>query len=118
MLLWALNPDNAYGYYILPRWVCCGIFAYLAFHTLKQGKRGWTWVLGITSIVYNPILRVHLTRDIWSVVNLMTIGIAVASMLVVKKEKGKSKTKPKKQRGPLEQLRKLDTRMNSDHQIV
>ena len=96
MLLLALNSGNPYGYYILLRWVCCGIFIYLAFYTLEQERRGWTWVLGITAVVYNPILRVHLTREIWSVVNLMTIGIAVASMFVVKKRKDKSKTKPTK----------------------
>jgi len=96
MLLLALNPGNPYGYYILLRWVCCAVFAYLAYYTLKQEKRGWTWVLGITAVVYNPILRVHLTRDIWSVINLITIGIAVASVFIVKKEKDKPKTKPNK----------------------
>jgi len=96
MVLLALNPGNPYGYYILLRWVCCGIFAYLAFRTLEQEKRGWTWVLGITAVVYNPILRVHLTREIWSIINLITIGIVVASVFVVKREKGKSKTKPSK----------------------
>jgi len=84
MLLWALNPANPYGYYILLRWVCCGIFAYLAFKALDQGYQGWVWVLGITAAVYNPIFRVHLTREIWSVVNAVTIGIAVASVFAVK----------------------------------
>ena len=52
MLLWALNPENPYGYYILLRWVCCGVFAYLAFKALDQGHQGWVWVLGITAAVY------------------------------------------------------------------
>lgn len=30
MLLWALYPENPYGYYVLLRLVCCPIFAYLA----------------------------------------------------------------------------------------
>jgi hypothetical protein len=84
MLLWALNPENPYGYYILLRWVCCGVFAYLAFKALDQGHQGWVWVLGITAAVYNPIFRVHLTREIWSVVNVVTIGIAVASVFAIK----------------------------------
>ena len=49
-----------------------------------QERTGWTWVLGVTAAVYNPILRVHLTREIWSLVNVVTIGIAVASILVLK----------------------------------
>lgn len=84
MLLWALNPDNPYGYYILLRWVCCGVFAYLAFKAFGQEQLGWVWVLGITAALYNPLIRVHLTREIWSVVNVITIGIAVASVFAIK----------------------------------
>ena len=84
MLLWALNPENPYAYYVLLRWVCCAAFAYLAFQALAQGKRDWVWVLGTTAALYNPIIRVHLTRGIWSVVNVITIGIAVASIFTLK----------------------------------
>jgi len=84
MLLWALYPDNPYGYYIVLRWVCCGIFAYLAFKALDQDHQGWVWILGITAVVYNPIIRVHLTREIWSVVNVVTIGIAAASAFTLR----------------------------------
>ncbi len=79
MLVWALNPVNRYGYYILLRWVCCAVFAYLALLALAKEKQGWAWVLGITAVVYNPIMRVHLTRETWSIINVVTIGIAVAS---------------------------------------
>lgn len=85
MLLWALNPKNPYAYYVLLRWVCCGIFAYLAVKAYHQGEEGWVWVLGITAGVYNPILRVHLTREIWSVVNIVTIGVAVASVFALRR---------------------------------
>ena len=80
MLLWALNPENPYGYYLLLRWVCCGVFAFLALQALSREIHGWTWVLGITALVYNPFFRVHLTREIWSVVNVVTIMIAVSSI--------------------------------------
>jgi len=84
MLLWALYPDNPYGYYILLRWVCCGIFAYLAVQALYQDKQGWVWVMGITALVYNPIFRVHLNRELWSIINVFTIGIAVVSIFAVR----------------------------------
>jgi hypothetical protein len=83
MLLWALNPENPYGYYILLRWVCCGVFAFLAFRAVEKGIERWPWVLGITAVVYNPFIRVHLNRDIWSVVNLITIGIALVSIFAL-----------------------------------
>jgi len=86
MLLWALNPENPYGYYILLRIVCCAVFAYLAFHAAAQNQQGWVWVFGVTAVVYNPFLRVHLTREIWAVVNVATIVIALWSVAVLKRQ--------------------------------
>jgi HEAT repeat protein len=80
MLLWAFNPHNPYGYYILLRWVCCGVFAYLAFQAVSRRKIGWAWVFGISAVVYNPIIRVHLTRGMWEVVNVATLGVLAVSV--------------------------------------
>lgn len=85
-LLWALYPDNPYGYYILLRWICCAVFAFLALQSFAQEKQGWVWVLGITAVIYNPLIRIHLTRELWSVINLITIGIAWGSAFVLKVE--------------------------------
>lgn len=49
MLLWALNPENSYGYYFLLRWVCSGIFAYLAVKGFKQGLQAGASRLGLGS---------------------------------------------------------------------
>jgi hypothetical protein len=84
MLLWAFNPDNPYGYYILLRWVCCGIFIFLATRAVAFGIQGWAWIFGITAGVYNPILRIHLNREIWSVVNVATIIVVLASVFALK----------------------------------
>ena len=86
MLLWALNPMNPYGYYIFHRWVCCAVFVYLAIQAWNIKKQGWVWILGVTAAIYNPILRIHSTREMWSVVNLVTIGLAVASIFVLKSD--------------------------------
>jgi hypothetical protein len=84
MLAWALNPENDYSYYILLRWVCCGIFAYLTVEALKREKDGWAWVLGINAVIYNPIIRVHLNRDYWSVINVISIIVALTSIIFLK----------------------------------
>ena len=89
MLLWALNPANPYGYYILLRWICCAAFVYLAIQAWNLEKSGWVWILGVTAAIYNPIFRVHSTREMWSVVDLVTIGLAVASIFVLKSDEAK-----------------------------
>jgi hypothetical protein len=86
MLLWALNPDNPYGYYNLLRVVCCSIFAFLSYKAHEQIKEDWTWILGVTAFIYNPIFRIHLTREIWSIINIMTIVIAIISIFTIFKE--------------------------------
>jgi hypothetical protein len=88
MLAWALNPANPYGYYILLRIVCCAVCAYLALAAADTGKTQWTWTLGVFAVIYNPIIRVHLTREIWSIVNVLTIIVLVLSVIrLEKKEK-------------------------------
>lgn len=94
MLLWALYPKNPYGYYILLRWVCCGVFSYLAFQAYLKENYSWIWVLGITAAVYNPIIRVHLNREMWTVINLITIGIALASVFILKRKNQEDKIIP------------------------
>ena len=86
-LLWAFYPDNPYGYYILLRWICCAVFGFLLVQALAQKKKGWVWTLGVTIIIYNPLFRIYLTREIWSVINLITIGVAWGSAYVLKVEK-------------------------------
>ena len=78
MLLWALYPENPYGYYILLRLVCCSAMAYLAMQALSCKKQGWVWILAVTALVYNPVFRIHLNRSLWSVINIVTIAIAWA----------------------------------------
>ena len=80
MLAWALVPTNPYGYYILLRFVVCGVCAYLAVRAYQIAKVPWVWVLGITALLYNPLIRVHLTREIWSVVNVATILVLAATV--------------------------------------
>ncbi len=84
MLLLAFNPKNPYGYYILLRWVCCVVFAYLTYLAFEQKKQNLVWVFGFIAIIYNPVIRIHLTRDIWSIINIITIIIAGASIKTFK----------------------------------
>jgi len=85
MLVIALNPSNPYAYYILLRWVCCGSFVYLSVKALDQEKRNWAWVFGATAFIYNPIFHIHLNREIWTVINLITIIVAIASIISKRK---------------------------------
>lgn len=73
MLLWALIAYNPYGYYTLLRFVCCASFCFVALRYYGNGKAGWAWMFAMAAIIYNPFIRIHLSREIWPAMNLATI---------------------------------------------
>jgi hypothetical protein len=91
MLLWAYNQDNPYGYYILLRWVCCVVFIYLSIKALNVEKGKWVWLFAITAFLYNPIINIHLKRENWTIVNSITILIAMASISIFKELKSEER---------------------------
>lgn len=83
LLMWALYPENPYGYYVFLRMVCCGTFAFLAFIAFDRTQQAWAWIFGLTAVVYNPFIRIHLDRETWSWINVGTIAVAVVSILTL-----------------------------------
>ena len=80
-ILWAFNPDNPYGYYILLRFILCGTFSWFCFQAIKQEiQPGFIWVSGITALIYNPFIRFGLGRTIWTFVNIATIFMLIFSL--------------------------------------
>jgi hypothetical protein len=72
MLAAALAPWP-YGYYVLLRLVVCIASVAIAW---RLGERGGllTWAFVALAILYNPIVRVPLGRDVWMIVNLMSLA--------------------------------------------
>ena len=73
-----------YGYYMLLRVVVCIAAALLAFDIYR---RAGEVTLGCTAfiamaILFNPILPVHLTRTIWSFINLAGAALFVAHFFI------------------------------------
>lgn len=73
----ALIPTMPYGYYPLMRWVVCSSFVWLSYTAHSERREGWTWVWAVFAGIYNPIFPVHSSREIWSIVNVVTIIAAL-----------------------------------------
>ncbi len=58
------------------------ISACLVFIHLKKNEKPWIISFIIVAIIYNPILSIHLTRQIWTVINLLTIILTVLSIFI------------------------------------
>ena len=65
-----------YGYYTLLRIcvsICGGLTAYIDFNAGRKGV--WVWLCIAVAIIFNPIVPVHLAREIWSVLNILVAGL-------------------------------------------
>lgn len=90
MLLAAMLLDLPYDYYVILRWVICGIAIYLAYNANLANKKNWVWIMGIIALIFNPIFKVYLSRGTWSYIDIIAIGLFGASIYYLRnKEKNK-----------------------------
>lgn len=83
MLLLAVLP-LPYGYYTLLRLAVCGLAGYLAWaHATREGTDAWVFALGGIAVLFNPIIPVHLTREIWAFIDVATAVAFGAHYFVV-----------------------------------
>ena len=65
-----------YGYYTILRIcvsICGGLTAYIYFNA---GRRDiCVWLCIAVAIIFNPIVPVHLNREVWSIFNVLVAGL-------------------------------------------
>lgn len=59
-----------YGYYNLLRLVACGVFAFAAFVSFNRKNNTLPWVYGLVAILFNPIIKIYLPKEIWALVDI------------------------------------------------
>jgi hypothetical protein len=59
-----------YGYYTLLRLVACGVFGFAAFITADRKHNVLPWVFGLMALLFNPIVKVHLPKEAWALVDV------------------------------------------------
>lgn len=73
-LLIALG-DMPYGYYQLLRVILFCASAYLAIAEGKRDSGFWLWAFIACALIYNPVAILSLGKEIWTIVNVITIGL-------------------------------------------
>jgi hypothetical protein len=69
-----------YGYYTLLRFGAFIVFGLLAYDVFSRGGKLLPWVLGFIAILFNPFIKVHLPKELWSVIDVVTAVILVATI--------------------------------------
>lgn len=85
LLLLAILPWP-YGFYNLLRLAVCAVSAWLAYEQWKHDNAasGWMVALSAVALLYNPVIPIHLTREIWIVLNLISAGVFLGHLWVLK----------------------------------
>jgi len=84
IMLFLAMADLPYGYYQILRWVICGIAVYVAYMAYRWGKIWATWVFGLIAVLFNPLIPVHLTKEIWRPINFVCACLFVSIPLILK----------------------------------
>lgn len=73
-----------YGYYTLLRLVACGVFAFAAFVAYDRKSKALPWVYGFMALVFNPIIKIHLPKEMWVVVDIVAGILLLATAKAVR----------------------------------
>lgn len=66
------------AFYTVLRFAVCGASLYMAAEAANSKQLGWAIPLAITGLLFNPLVRFHMRRSSWHIVD----GVAMVMMLV------------------------------------
>lgn len=70
-LFLAMIEGWPYGFFTLLRLVVFGTSAYISWLAYKTEQQVWTWVFSFIALVFNPLIPLHLGRDLWMIIDLL-----------------------------------------------
>lgn len=70
ILLFVAVAPMPYGFYTFVKMVVCGCAGVICYQLWSKEYRGiWLWVWGMVAIFFNPIASIHMTKEIWMIVD-------------------------------------------------
>jgi hypothetical protein len=76
--------DWPYGYYQLLRFVVCGAGVYVAYTAYNWQKMWAVWLFGFIALLFNPLIPIHLSREIWQPINVVCAVLFIVIVFVLK----------------------------------
>lgn len=83
-------PGLPYGYYQLLRWLVCGSACYGALQAHEQNQQYWKCVFIGLAVIFNPILPIHLSRELWLPIDIASSIVFAVSCKLFRQPKSKS----------------------------
>jgi hypothetical protein len=80
--------DMPYGFYQLVRFVALVGFAILAFKANEQGQKTEAIIYVCLAILFQPLIKIALGREIWNIVDVI-VGIGLIASMFIKHKPAK-----------------------------
>jgi len=81
----AMVPDLPYGYYQILRWVVCACACFGAFVGMEKERHGWMGTFAVIAVLFNPILPIHLSRELWQPIDVIAGIVFLCSLGLFRK---------------------------------
>ncbi len=87
LLLLGMLNGWPYDYYIVLRWIVCGVAIFSAIGFSRSKLTGWVFVFGALAFLFNPIFPVYLNKSSWVGIDLISAVIFFIASSSIKKSK-------------------------------
>lgn len=67
--------EMPYGYYQLLRVLIFCASCYIGVSEIDREPRFWLWAFSAIALIYNPVFKLSLGREIWFLANIATIAL-------------------------------------------
>jgi hypothetical protein len=84
LLLFLCLADMPYGFYQLVRFLALIGFAFLAYDANENNRKNETLIYGALALLYQPLLKISLGRELWNVVDVV-VGLGLLGSLMTRK---------------------------------
>ncbi len=84
-----------YGYYTLVRFVATVGFVYMTYKYYEEKKEGLVWTFGALALLFQPLIKIPLGRDVWNIVDV-AVAILLIAMTFIKSGENESNKKANK----------------------
>ena len=78
--------DLPYGYYTLMRLVVCATAVFVLVVAARSRQMWAVWLFGMTALLFNPIVPVHLTKGMWQPIDFIAGTMLVTAAFVIRTE--------------------------------
>jgi hypothetical protein len=70
--------DLPYGYYQLLRIIVTAYACWVAWIAATESRKVAAYVFGAIAVLYNPIFKIHMERDVHAIFNVITAAVVLA----------------------------------------